>query len=116
MSVFVQQSYIVVSGLVQNIGRIASSEIVQVYVANPVVPGVVTPLISLQGFTKIPLQPDELSPFSFVISSDQLSTVLNDGSRTLVHGTYTITIGGHQANDPRGQLIGNTLTQSVVLF
>jgi beta-glucosidase len=87
---------------VKNTGPVSGAEIVQVYVAGAKVPGLVTPLHNLVGFTKVELAAGASQTVHIVVDTFQLETTQADGSRTIIPGTYTLSVGGHQPGDSEG--------------
>jgi beta-glucosidase len=89
-----------VKASVQNLGfsdqpKRDGDEIVQVYVSGPV--GLKNqPIRSLKAFSRIHLNQGEARSVGFTIDHDLLSIVSEDGTRSMVPGTYTVSLGGQQ--------------------
>jgi beta-glucosidase len=88
---------------VENTGKVAGEEVVQLYVAPAVLPPVVppsashaVPIRSLAGFERIALRPGERKTVQFALAPRQFSTVSADGLRTAVPGSFRISVGGGQ--------------------
>ena len=79
---------------VKNSGSVTSSEVVQLYITNPVSPVTRTPLFSLRAIEKITLEPGESRIVSFTISPDMLVLINNNGDETIETGDYIIHLGG----------------------
>lgn len=79
---------------VKNSGNVISSEVVQLYLTNPVSLVTRTPLFSLRAFEKITLEPGESRIVSFTISPDMLVLINNNGDETIETGDYIIHLGG----------------------
>jgi beta-glucosidase len=79
-------SPVAVSVEVQNTSQIAGEEVVQLYVKH-IGAAVPAPLISLQGFTRVSLQPGESRVVKFTLAPRQLSTVQGDGTHLAEPGT-----------------------------
>jgi beta-glucosidase len=81
-----------VSVEVENTGKMAGEEVVEMYVKSSN-PG--APLRSLEGFERISLRPGERRKVSFRLKAKQFSYTAK-GHRTVAPGTYEITVGGGQ--------------------
>jgi len=86
---------VAVSVEVQNTGQMAGEEVVQIYVKH-IGASVPAPLISLEGFARVSLQPGESRVVNFTLTPRQLSTVQVDGHRLVEPGTIVISAGGAQ--------------------
>jgi beta-glucosidase len=86
---------IAVSVEVRNTGQIAGEEVVELYVKH-IGAAVPAPLIALEGFTRVSLQPGESRTVNFTLAPRQLSTVQADGTRLAEPGTVVISAGGAQ--------------------
>ena len=73
---------------VQNIGKTAGEEVVQLYLTRPT--------RSLEGFTRISLAPGETRNVQLVLSARQFSTIRQDGKRVITPGSFEISVGGKQ--------------------
>jgi beta-glucosidase len=84
---------VTVSVDVTNVGDVAGDEVVQVYVsANR--PGY--PIRQLAGFGRVHLAAKESQRVTFMLSSAQFTRVLDDGSRVLESGDFSVFLGGGQ--------------------
>ena len=85
---------------VENTGEMAGSDIVQVYVSRPP-SGVLTPMRQLVGFAKVALEPGETQSVNIDIPTERFEIipgdVLGDAEPELLPGSYTLDIGGTQA-------------------
>jgi beta-glucosidase len=79
---------------VSNTGKIASDEVVQVYLERPGEAG--APIRSLAGFRRVSLQSGELKSVSIPIANRNLSLVAPDGTRRIVPGTLRVWVGDGQ--------------------
>ena len=76
------------------------------------------PLQNLIGFTKVQIPKGESKTVDVDVDSAQLETAMPDGTRALVPGTYTLSVGGHQPNDVEGtagssgKVVGTSITVS----
>jgi beta-glucosidase len=86
---------VAVSVEVQNTGQTAGEEVVELYVKH-IGGAVPAPLISLEGFARVSLQPGETRAVNFTLTPRQLSTVEADGHRLAEPGTLVISAGGAQ--------------------
>jgi beta-glucosidase len=84
-----------VSVQVENTGKIAGEEVVQLYVTDLLSPNPV-PIRSLQGFKKISLNPGEKSAVKFILTPGQLSLINSKNERVVEPGIFEISIGGKQ--------------------
>jgi beta-glucosidase len=84
-----------VSVAVQNTGRTAGDEVVQLYVKQDGAPAP-APLRSLAGFARVTLRPGEMRLVRFTLAARQLSTAEAGDQRTAQPGTFTISAGGGQ--------------------
>jgi beta-glucosidase len=80
---------------VANSGRRAGEEVVQLYVSHSGA-SVPVPIRSLEGFTRISLNPGQKKTVTFTLSPRQLSIVMPDGRRVMDAGTVNIFVGGKQ--------------------
>ena len=83
-----------VSADVKNVGRTASDEVVQVYLAHPGVEG--APVRSLAGFQRIHLNPGAVQRVKIAISNRQFSIVDSSGARKIVPGELQVLMGEGQ--------------------
>jgi beta-glucosidase len=83
-----------VTANLRNTGARAGDEVVQVYLRFPAQPGV--PNIALRGFQRVTLKAGETRQVSFDLSPRDLSTVNPDGERSVLPGSYTLSLGGGQ--------------------
>ena len=86
---------VAVSVEVQNTGQTAGEEVVELYVKH-IGAAVPAPLISLEGFARVSLQPGESRVVNFTLTPRQLSTVEADGHRLAEPGTLVVSAGGAQ--------------------
>jgi beta-glucosidase len=80
---------------VENSGKVAGEEVVQLYVAADRSAGP-APIRSLQAFQRIALRPGEKRTVQFSLAPPQLSLVQANGRRVVEPGSYTISVGGKQ--------------------
>ena len=90
-----------VSVMVKNTGRMASDEIVEIYLRNEDA-SVRVPVHKLVGCKRIFLQPDERKKVTFTIDARQFCIINEDGEHLYEAGFYTIYAGGSQP-DPYSQ-------------
>jgi beta-glucosidase len=85
---------------VENTGKMAGEEVVQLYVTPAVLPPASsasqTPIRSLAGFERVPLRPGERKTVQFALAPRQFSTVSADGRRVAEPGAFEISVGGGQ--------------------
>lgn len=105
-----QAGDVTVSVDVKNTGGMAGSEVVQLYVSDEVA-SVKVPMLALEGFEKILLQPGESRKVTFTVSPEQLAFINNRGERILETGTFKFYVGGKQpgmkglADNPTTQIL-----------
>jgi beta-glucosidase len=86
-------SLIVATAMVTNTGKVAATEVVQCYVGNRGA-SLEQPMRSLQGFTRVTLQPGESKQVSFPLGFGELSFFNNAGKSVIEPTDYTVWIGG----------------------
>lgn len=79
---------------VKNSGSVTCSEVVQLYITNPVSRVTRTPLFTLRAIEKITLEPGESRKVSFTISPDMLVLINDNGDEIIETGDYIIHLGG----------------------
>jgi len=84
-----------ISAEVENVGKRAGDEVVQLYVSD-IEASVPVPLRQLQGFQRIHLKPGEKKRVEFTLSPQQLALIDDRGRRALEAGLFRITLGGGQ--------------------
>jgi beta-glucosidase len=84
-----------VSVEVENTGKMAGEEVVQIYV-KAVGASQPAPMRSLEGFQRIFLRPKERKTVWFTLQSRQFSLVTAEGKRVQEPGTFEISAGGKQ--------------------
>jgi len=99
-----------VSVEVENTGKAAGDEVVQLYVKSTTA-GPSTPIRSLEGFSRISLAPGERKSVQFVLTPRQFSAIRNDGKRVITAGSLQVSVGGKQ---PGFQGPSDASTPSVV--
>jgi len=97
---------------VENIGKRAGDEVVQLYLTD-VTASVPVPIRQLQGFERITLAAGEKKIVKFTLTPNQMSLIDDDGKRVIEPGEFTVAVGGGQ---PTGKRIAdsesNVLTDS----
>lgn len=89
---------ITVSAKVENTGKQAGDEVMQVYLTDMSASSVV-PIRKLVGFKRISLEPGEKKAVSFKITPELMSFVNSNGDRILEPGGFAITCGGSQGDE-----------------
>jgi beta-glucosidase len=95
-----------VSVEVENTGKMAGEEVVQLYTGTGAKDG---PIRSLAGFERIALRPSEKRTVQFSLGPRELSSVANDGRRAVRPGSLQIAVGGSQP----GPHVAGVLTAAV---
>ncbi len=89
---------------VENSGKMAGEEVVELYVKTPIKDG---PIRALEGFQRIGLKPGERKTVQFTLAPKQLASVLTNGQRMVEPGVFEISVGGQQPGPGvRGVLTG----------
>ncbi len=83
-----------VSADITNTGPVAGDEIAELYITTPHAP--VSPTLQLAGFDRVHLSPGEKKHVSFVLDPRAISQVDDAGNRSVVPGTYRVSLGGSQ--------------------
>lgn len=81
-----------VSVKVKNTGRVAGTEVVQLYLRD-VQASMTRPNKELQGFARVELQPDEEKTVRFTVSSSQMAFVDEDMKWKIEKGEYEVQLG-----------------------
>ena len=86
---------------VRNTGKLAGDEVAQLYITPPAQGnGGLSPRVQLAAFERLNLKPGEARTVHFTLTPRILSEVDAEGERAMQPGTYTLSIGGAQPNDP----------------
>jgi beta-xylosidase len=88
-----------VSCTVRNAGPVAGTEVVQLYLGDPVAT-VVRPVKWLAGFARAALAPGEAARITFRVHADRTSFTGRDLTRIVEPGTITVTVGGSSDDLP----------------
>jgi len=78
---------------VKNTGRVAGTEVVQLYIRNTAA-SVEQPVRELKGFARVTLAPGEQKHLEFPLGFDELNFYNVDSQRTVEPTSYTIWVGG----------------------
>ncbi len=82
-----------VSCTVRNTGQVAGTEVVQLYLGDPVAT-MVRPVRWLAGFTRVALEPGEAARVRFRVHADRTSFTSRDLTRVVEPGTIAVNVGG----------------------
>jgi beta-xylosidase len=96
-----------ISCTVRNTGPVAGTEVVQLYLGDPVA-SVARPERWLAGFARVALTPGETARITFRVHADRTSFTGQDLTRIVEPGTITVTLGG--SSDDLSLLGSFTLT------
>ena len=88
-----------ISCTVRNTGPVAGTEVVQLYLSDPV-SSVVRPVKWLAGFARAALEPGEGALITFHVHADRTSFTGRDLTRIVEPGTITVTLGGSSDDLP----------------
>lgn len=90
-------------------GAVEAAEIVQAYMSAGTVAGLATPRHNLVGFTRVVfagagagMEGPRVAHVAFQVDPASFQTALGDGTRSVVPGSYTLWVGGHQPGDKEG--------------
>ena len=107
---------------VKNSGDVDGAEIIQVYAKPP--PAATAgaqaaptgaPLQNLIGFIKVDLPKGSSKTVDVPVDTVQMETAMDDGTRSLLSGSYSISVGGHQPDDAEGAAVSQVLTAKVTV-
>lgn len=101
---------LILSVEVKNVGPVKGDEVVQVYIQD-LEASVKVPRWSLQGFQRIPLEPNQTETVQFKIKPRQLALISEEGKRVLEPGSFRVYIGGSQPD-----VVSEKLTGKKILF
>ncbi len=96
---------LILSVEVKNVGNVKGDEVVQVYIQD-LEASIKVPRWSLQGFQRIPLEPNQSETIQFKIKPRQLAIINEEGKRVLEPGSFRVYIGGSQPDEVSERLIG----------
>jgi beta-xylosidase len=82
-----------ISCTVRNTGSVAGTEVVQLYLGDPVA-SVVRPTSWLAGFTRVTLAPGESARVAFSLHADRTAFAGRDGTRIVEPGEISVAVGG----------------------
>jgi beta-glucosidase len=82
---------------VKNTGSAAGDEVVELYLTQPKTSD--TPIRVLAGFTRVHLGPGQSTHVGFTISPRSIAQVDSEGTRMILPGDYTVSLGGTQPGD-----------------
>ena len=82
-----------ISCTVRNTGSVAGTEVVQLYLGDPV-SSVVRPTRWLAGFTRVALAPGESAQVTFRLHADRTAFTGRDGTRIVEPGEISVGVGG----------------------
>jgi beta-xylosidase len=88
-----------ISCTVRNAGQVAGTEVVQLYLGDPVTT-VVRPVKWLAGFARVALKPEEAARVTFRLHADRASFTGQGLTRIVEPGTITVTLGGSSDDLP----------------
>jgi beta-glucosidase len=95
-----------VSVEVENSGRLAGEEVIQLYVKTA---GDGGPIHSLAGFRRVALDRGQRKTVEFVLSPRELSSVDKDGNRAVRPGSLTIAVAGGQPGPNVGTVVSGAV-------
>jgi beta-glucosidase len=85
---------------VRNTGKVAGDEVAELYLAPPKDGnGGLSPNLQLTGFQRLHLAPGQVQHITLRLAPRQLSEVDADGTRAVLPGSYTLSLGSSQPRD-----------------
>jgi beta-glucosidase len=88
---------VTIEGDVKNSGLVAGDEVVELYLTQPKASD--TPIRVLAGFTRVYLGPGQSTHVGFKIDPRSIAQVDSNGTRTILPGDYTVSLGGAQPGE-----------------
>ena len=88
--------HLTINATVTNTGKLKGDEVAELYLT-PTGPN--APIRELRGFKRISLLPGASAQIQFTLDSRDLSTVAQDGTRSVLPGSYKIYVGGSQPKE-----------------
>jgi beta-glucosidase len=85
---------------VTNSGAVAGDEVVEAYLKTPQADG---PIHSLAGFQRVNIPAGESKDVTITLEPRTLSSVDDQGNRSILEGKYTLTLGGAQPQDTQAK-------------
>jgi beta-glucosidase len=82
---------------VKNTGNIAGDEVVELYLTQP--KGFQTPQHELAAFTRVRLDAGATAHIGLTLDPRSIAQVDEKGTRVILPGTYTVSLGGSQPTD-----------------
>jgi len=96
---------------VQNTGKMAGEEVVQLYLTD-LEASVAVPKCQLRGIQRIHLAPGEKKTVTFTLTPRQMALIDNDGRCILEPGAFKVSVGGCQPDERSKKLGGTFLTET----
>jgi beta-glucosidase len=94
--------YLTVTVKVKNTGKMAGSEIVQLYIRDTAA-SITRPVRELKGFKKVALEPGEEKTVEFVLGKDELGFYNNELEYVLEPGTFRVWVGPDSVQGLEGE-------------
>jgi beta-glucosidase len=85
---------------VTNAGTVAGDEVVEAYIKTPAQDG---PVHALAGFERVRLEPGASKEVTLKIAPRSISTVDDQGNRSIIAGKYTLSMGGAQPQETQAK-------------
>jgi beta-glucosidase len=99
---------------VRNAGSVAGDEVAELYLIPPHDGnGGLSPNLQLEGFQRFHLAPGQIKHVIFKLDPRQLSEVDANGTRAVQPGSYKLSIGGSQPDDPRAPTPAQTASFTI---
>jgi beta-glucosidase len=95
---------VTIEGDVKNSGSVTGDEVVELYLTQPKASD--TPIRVLAGFSRVHLEPGQSTHVGFRIDPRSLGQVDSNGTRTILPGNYTVSLGGAQPGGTASVLTG----------
>jgi beta-glucosidase len=99
---------------VRNAGSVAGDEVAELYLIPPHDGnGGLSPNLQLEGFRRFHLAPGQIKHVIFKLDPRQLSEVDAKGTRAVQPGSYKLSLGGSQPDDPRAPTPAQTASFTI---
>jgi beta-glucosidase len=99
---------VTIEGEVKNAGSADGDEVVELYLSQPKASG--TPIRVLAGFTRVHLAAGQSTHVGLTIDPRSIAQVDSKGSRVILPGDYTVSLGGAQPGDAAAPVQTGTFT------
>jgi beta-glucosidase len=99
---------VTIEGEVKNTGSADGDEVVELYLSQPKATD--TPIRVLAGFTRVNLGPGQSTHVGLTIDPRTIAQVDSNGTRIILPGDYTVSLGGGQPSDAADPVLTGKFT------